>query len=216
MAAFPLPYGVPAMRLVELDLALTAEKLPAGVARLLADARQRIAALEEESRAAFPAFVPSDYELVYRALTAIKSARLSTGRRFLEWGSGVGAATCLAALVEFDAAGIEVESRLVDIAVNLARQHGMPVQFVCGSFVPDGCEPRLDATGDVAWLSAGGADGYAALELDPDDFDLVFAYPWPGEEQVIFDLFADCAAVGALLLTYHGQDGVRLQRKVRR
>ena len=42
------------------------------------------------------------------------------------------------------------------------------------------------------------------------------AYPWPGEEQVIFDLFTDYAAVGALLLTYHGQDGVRLARKVRR
>jgi hypothetical protein len=44
----------------------------------------------------------------------------------------------------------------------------------------------------------------------------VFAYPWPGEEQVIFDLFADTASVGALLLTYHGIDGVRLQRKVKR
>jgi hypothetical protein len=54
------------------------------------------------------------------------------------------------------------------------------------------------------------------LQLDPDDFDIIFAYPWPGEEQVIFDLFADNAAVGALLLTYLGQEGLRLQRKVKR
>ena len=32
----------------------------------------------------------------------------------------------------------------------------------------------------------------------------------------IFDLFTDYAATGALLLTYHGQDGLRLQRKVKR
>ena len=44
---------------------------------------------------------------------------------------------------------------------------------------------------DVAWLTTTGPDGYDELELEPDDFDVVFAYPWPGEEQVIFDLFAD-------------------------
>ena len=69
--------------------------------------------------------------------------------------------------------------------------------------------PRLDWADDVAWLSTDGPDGYEELELEPDDFDVVFAYPWPGEEQVIFDLFADSAAVGALLLTYHGHEGVQ-------
>jgi hypothetical protein len=68
---------------------------------------------------------------------------------------------------------------------------------------------------DVAWLTTTGPDGYEELETEPDEYDVVFAYPWPGEEQVIFDVFADCAAVGALLLTYHGQEGLRLQRKVR-
>ncbi len=56
----------------------------------------------------------------------------------------------------------------------------------------------------------------ADLDLEPEDFDLVYAYPWPGEEKVIFDLFESCASVGALLLTFHSQDGLRLQRKVRR
>ena len=46
--------------------------------------------------------------------------------------------------------------------------------------------------------------------------DVVFSYPWPGEEQVIFDVFEASAAVGALLLTYHGQEGMKLQRKVKR
>jgi hypothetical protein len=104
----------------------------------------------------------------------------------------------------------------VSLADELAKKHHLATEFACGSFVPAGSERRLDLAGDVTWLSSGGRDGYEQLQLDPDDFDVVFAYPWPGEEQVIFDLFADHAAVGALLLTYHGQEGLRLQRKIRR
>jgi SAM-dependent methyltransferase len=204
------------MALVEIELTLCPDAIPARVANLLADAEQQIAALEDQSRATIPAFVPSDFELVYRALAAIKSSNLATGRRFLEWGSGTGIVTCLAVWLEFDAAGIEIEPKLVRIAEQLAKKHRVAAQFACGSFVPHGAEPHLDFAADVAWLSSEGPDGYEPLELEPDDFDVVFAYPWPGEEQVIFDLFAEYAAVGALLLTYHGQEGVRLQRKMRR
>jgi hypothetical protein len=104
----------------------------------------------------------------------------------------------------------------VDVAEALARQHRITTQFIRGSFIPPGAEPRLESPDDVTWLTTTGPDGYHELQLDPDDFDVVFAYPWPGEEQTIFDLFDDCAATGALLLTFHGQDGIRLQRKVKR
>jgi hypothetical protein len=204
------------MRLVDVKLTLNADSLPVHVAALLADAKQQILTIEEESRASIPAFVPSDFELVYRALSAIQSNHLATGRRLVEWGSGLGVVTCLAVWAGFDAVGIEIESKLVHLAEELARKHRAAAQFACGSFVPDGAELRAEHSGDTLWLSSEGPDGYAELELEPDDFDVVFAYPWPGEEQVIFDLFTDCAAVGALLLTYHGQDGVRLARKVRR
>ena len=130
------------------------------------------------------------------ALAALQAAQLATGRRFIEWGSGVGVVSCLAALGGFDAVGIEIETSLVDIAEELAADHGIAVQFARGSFVPPGAEPSIDLAGDVAWLSTEGDDGYAELELEPDDFDVVFAYPWPGEEQVIFDLFADTSSVG--------------------
>ena len=98
---------------------------------------------------------------------------------------------------------------------SLADDHGIARQFACGSFVPHGAEPQRRLAGDVAWLSTDGPDGYDELDSSPTTSTSIFAYPWPGEEQVIFDLFADCAAVGALLLTYHGQEGLRLQRKVR-
>ena len=190
--------------------------VPPQVIVLLADAQLRIEALDETMRVEIPAFVPSNFDLVYRALAELNRSNLTTGQRFVEWGSGLGVVACLASCAGFDSVGIEIEPKLVEMAKEIARDHKIDVQFACGSFVPDGLEPRVDWAGGVAWLSTNGPDGHEELELDPDDFDVVFAYPWPGEEQVIFDLFADVAAVGALLLTYHGIDGVKLQRKVKR
>jgi predicted O-methyltransferase YrrM len=141
---------------------------------------------------------------------------LTTGERFLEWGSGIGVVTCLAAQIGFDAVGIEIEASLVEIARRLATDHDIDVEFACGSYVPAGAEPLVDTVGEVTWLRTDRPDCYAELELDPEDFDVVFAFPWPGEEQVIFDLFASCAAVGTLLVSYHSQEGLRVQRKVRR
>lgn len=203
------------MSLVEVELIVSAEPLPDDVAWLIADAQKRVEAFSDEHAASVPAFVPSDFETVYRGLAAIASRRLATGRRFVEWGSGIGVITCLAEGLGFDAVGIEIDSQLADIAEALAEEHGMTAQFARGSFLPPGSQPRLEMPDDVAWLTTHGPDGYEVLEMEPDEFDLVFAYPWPGEEEVIFDVFAGCGAMGALLLTYHGQDGLKLQRKVR-
>ena len=207
---------MPTRRLADVEFEPRKVAIPANVAALLADAQQRIDALDNTTRIEIPAFVPSNFELAYRALAEVNAANLATGRRFIEWGSGIGVVACLASCVGFDAVGIEIEPKLVGIARELAVEHGIAVQFACGSFIPDGVVPRVDWVDGVAWLTTTGHDGHEELELEPDDFDVVFAYPWPGEEQVIFDLFADTAAVGSLLLTYHGLDGVRLQRKVKR
>ena len=204
------------MRLVDVDFEPAAIVMPDDVRRYVAAARHRIDQMEESEREAIPAFVPSDFGDVYRALQHVYHTRIATGRRFIEWGSGLGVVACMASLVGFDAVGIEIEPLLVKIARSLAERFEIEVQLACGSFVPSGAESLVDSAGEVTWLRTDVPDAYAELELDPDDFDLVFAYPWPGEEQVIFDLFKHCASVGALLLTYHSQDGVRLQRKVRK
>jgi hypothetical protein len=205
-----------ANRLIDIELTLTGEPIPANIIALVADARQRIDTLEDMSRAAMPAFVPSDFEMVYRALAAVNAANLTTGRRFLEWGSGIGVITCLATQLGFDSVGIEIEQPLVGLAQSLAESHSIETQFVCGSFVPNDVNVHIDSPDDFAWITTDAPSAYEELGLEPDDFDLIFAYPWPGEEDVIFKLFADCAAAGALLLTYHGLEGVRLQRKTNR
>lgn len=205
----------PTSRLANLELKLSDQPLPPATVALIADARARIDELEDKSRAAMPAFVPSDFELAARALAAIRAADLSMGRQFLEWGSGIGTITCLAAQLGYDATGIEIEQPLVDIADRLAAAHDLDAQFHCGSFIPAGEDIELDTPDDFAWLTTDAPTAYDDLDLAPDDFDLIFAYPWPGEEQIIFDLFARHAATGALLLTYHGLEGIRLQRKTR-
>jgi hypothetical protein len=209
------------MRLVEIDLQLNRALLPEdvvpdNVAALLADAQVRLQQYDAKFQASIPAFVPSDFELVYHALAHIADTQLAAGHRFLEWGSGIGVVACLASLVGFDAIGIEIEAPLVEIAESLAADHGIDAEFACGSYVPSGAEPFVDIAGEVTWLRTDRPDSYADLDLEPEDFDVIYAYPWPGEEQVIFDLFQHAAATGSLLLTYHSQDGLRLQRKVRR
>ena len=43
---------------------------------------------------------------------------------------------------------------------------------------------------------------------------MIFAYPWPDEEQLIEALLERHAGEGALLLTNHGGQDLRLRRKV--
>ncbi|MEM8866285.1 MAG: hypothetical protein AAGF31_12135 [Planctomycetota bacterium] len=204
------------MRLKPVQLSPPSQILPARVIDLLDDADERIERLQHDLRdRPIAAFVPSDFATAYHALDQINELNLAPGHRFVEWGSGAGVVTCLASLLGWDAVGIEIEDDLVDLAESIAEDHEVEVEFVRGSFVPEDCHADLAEQRDINWLRTDGVDAYQWLELDPDDFDLVFAYPWPGEEQIVFEIFAECGAVGALLLTYHGQEGLRLQRKIR-
>lgn len=208
-------------RLTEIDLTIPHGELPPAVRRLLDDADDWVERFHHEHRdRPVPAFVACDFVQAYHALQQVSELSLAPGGRFAEWGSGVGAVTCLGSLLGFDAIGIEIEDDLVDVAEALADEHGIEAEFVRGSFVPAGGEEILETNAynlarNVTWLQPGGNDAYEELGLDPDDFDLVYAYPWPGEEDTIYDLFAEYAGVGALLMTHHGENGMRLQRKRR-
>ncbi len=162
----------------------------------------------------YPAFIPSDAESVYRALRTIAETHLAPGRRFCEWGSGFGLTAGLASVLDFDACGIEIHQELVTEAERLAKHFGIAVDFVCGSLVPHGGEKIANRTSDFAWLHPEADDAYEQLGLEVEDFDVIFAYPWPGEEFAIDDLFERYAATGALLATYHGVQGMRVQRKM--
>ena len=103
--------------------------------------------------------------------------------------------------------------RLVDAAEQLARDFDLPVEFVCGSFIPKGAQVVPEADNGFAWLVTDKGNTEEELGLDTDDFGVIFAYPWPDEERLIGNLFERYAAVGAVLVAHHGGQEFRLRRK---
>ncbi len=202
------------MPLVELDLSTDNTDVPGDVGSFLREAERRIERFQRAGR--LPAFVPSDYSSAYRALRYLAESGAAPGNVFCEWGSGFGVVACLAAMLDFDACGIEIEGELVDAARELADDFGLPASFVRGSFIPEGSLARPDPVDGFSWLSTDERGGYDELGLGPDVLDVVFAYPWPDEETFTGEVFGQFAAPGALLLTYHGGETFRLRRKVRR
>ena len=199
------------MALEDLELLIGGTTVPGDVRAFLREARRRIARFTRGRR--IPGFVPSDFARTYHALRALAAADLAPGNLFCEWGSGFGVVACLAAMLDFDAFGIEIEGELVDAARQLAGAFGLPVEFVHGSFIPGG-ENAIEPGDRFAWLTTRGGGTEEELRLGPADFAVIFAYPWPDEEQLIEALFERHAGAGALLLTNHGGQDLRLRRKV--
>jgi hypothetical protein len=199
------------MPLVDVNLPIGMTAVPSEVCRFLREAERRIERFQLTGRV--PGFVPCDFERAYAVLRDLAAADLAPGNLFCEWGSGFGVVACLAAMLDFDASGIEIERELVEATRRLADDFGLPAEFICGSFVPPGGEAHVLAGGRYAWLTTEADQAYAELGLRPDDLDVIFAYPWPDEERVIRDLFERYAAVGAVLVTYHGGADFQLRWK---
>ncbi len=199
------------MSLLDLDLACTREAPPADVLVFLREAERRIDRFQRDHH--IPGFVPSDFAHAYDALRALAASNLPRGNLLCEWGSGFGVVACLACMLDFDVCGIEIEGELVDEARKLAEDFDLPVEFVRSSFIPPGSDGCLAPDSSFGWLNTDRDCTSQELAYDPDDFDVIFAYPWPDEEHAIAALFARHASSGALLLTYHGEDELRLRRK---
>jgi hypothetical protein len=182
--------------------------MPRAVASFLREANRRIERFQ--LRGCVRGFVPSHFARTYQVLAALAAVDILPGNRFCEWGSGFGVVTCLAAMLDFDASGIEIEGDLVDAAEALAADFSLSVEFIRGSFMPCGSEALIARDAEYAWLSTE-QDGTSAVA--PDDFDVIFAYPWPDEECLTADMFTAYAGEGAVLVTYHGADEFRVRRK---
>jgi hypothetical protein len=205
-------YAAP-VPLIPVSLQPTTGPLPPRAAAFLADARARIDAwFERPGHRSGIGFIPSDYEAVWHGLTAVRQLQPDL-HRMLEWGSGFGVVTGFAALLGLDAHGIELDAELVDTSRTLLTAHGLRARLAAGSFVPDDYEGRdLD---DLETRTAlGAAAAYDELGADLGDFDLVFAYPWPTEEELYCDIFRRGADHGAVLLTWSAQEGLRAYRKL--
>jgi SAM-dependent methyltransferase len=157
---------------------------------------------------AFHAFVPGDYPAAARALARLRPHADS----FLELGSGVGVVAISAALLGYDAAGVEIDPWLVDRSNELAAEFGAEVAFGAGTFVPAGFQEVVDRQQTEIPTLLDGPCGYLDLGRDLDEFDLVYAFFWPGLEEMFFELMRRYGRPGALLLTYGGLEGYRVWR----
>ena len=162
-------------------------------------------------------FVPSDYTAIYQCLKVVYDTQLHTGSRFCEWGSGVGVVASLAAMIGFESFGIEYDNNLCTVAEGIREKFAVPFEVVNGSFIPAGVEDLIDD-------AFAAQNGELALHTDPDlayeemgyainDFNLIFAYPWPNDVELTCEIFDRCAAQGALLLAYYECGSIALYRK---
>lgn len=138
-------------------------------------------------------FIPSDARYAFQVLQwFLRTGALAKGAAFLEWGSGQGLVAILAALLGFDALGVEIDESLVAEAVALAARYDSQARFVHGSYDP--------ATAGLKIFTAATCDA-------------VYVYPWPREEGFFLRLFAATAPAGALLLMCLGPEDIRVYRK---
>ena len=179
------------------------------LAQLVEAVRDRVLALPGSDRGDY---VGSALSAVNRVLARIQAEGLASGPLFCEWGSGVGGVCAVAAINGFTPLGIEIQGELVEAARSMAKEFEFPMVFAEGTFLLPGDEDLAAATSHMR-LSFD-CHAWDALGVGPEDCDVVFAYPWPGEEACVDGVFRRHADPGALLLTFHDWDRVLVQRKI--
>lgn len=209
------------MSLEQLTLRLKPGEIPNDVATMLAEADRRCDDFFDAGLGRrFPRYLPSDPAIVYAAMVSLKEAGHVRGNVFCEWGCGFGVATCMASLIGYEAYGIEIEPGLADLANQLAVDHKIPVEILCISYLPEGYEEcegigGKDLLPPEATTSRGEfIDTTPSYDgLDPDEVDLFFVYPWPGQEELMLDLFKAVSSEDAILLIYHGEREIAAYRR---
>ena len=160
----------------------------------------------QQNEPSFEAYVSADYEEVFHSLVKLKK----TCHRFLEFGSGLGMATIMASRIGFEAYGIEMKSELVDYSRQYAEKYAPSALFATGSFVPSQFE-HDPSRGEESYCTAiDEFSAYEELEMDLDDFDLVYAYPWPTEHELYRNIVKQFASPHCQLLIYDAREGVLL------
>jgi SAM-dependent methyltransferase len=157
----------------------------------------------------FSSFVPADHAGACAMLRELRPRADS----FLELGSGAGVVTIAADLLGYDAYGIEIEPRLCDYARDLADEFGSDARFAVGSFLPDDFDAAAVLADADFHVTLDGTPAYDELGVGLADFDLVYAFPWPGEEELFVRLVREHGRRGTLLLTYDASEGFTVHER---
>ncbi len=202
------------MALREIPLHLSDEQLPTAVEAWIRAARERIELYWDSfSKQPLPQYVECDFDLVAVALKEVVDRELTDGRLFVEWGCGFAVVTGVAAILGLDAIGIEAEELLCTECRKLFEKNSIEAEIWQGNFLPAGARRLADDTDPLVSLTHSIAPAYEANNMRLDDFAIVFAYPWPGEEHFLKLVFDRYARPDALLLMFRGPYHMELYRK---
>lgn len=201
--------------LEELELEIDEdESMPADVKSFLDGSQQRLQEYWDRwSERPIEQYVASDFQYVWAALQSIARSGLLKGNSFVEWGCGFGVITGLAWYSGLSAVGIEAEAFLVDEGKKLLHEYAIRAELWHGNFLPAGAEKIARKQADHPSLFHQVASAYAEHDCDLNDFGLVFAYPWPGEEHFQREVFRRYAAPDSLLLMFRGPYQIELYRQ---
>ena len=203
----------------QIDYEAESPEVPDPFASLIQDADDRWEKFwAQKLNKRYPRYVASEPAQVYAALKHVRDEGLALGERFIEWGSGFGVATNLAAQLGFEATGIELEDDLVAIAESLAEKHQTGAEFIATTYIPEGY---------ISYDHVGGSDivpddsfgyqtepaRYDGMDIGLDEIDVFFVYPWPGEQEMILKLFKSVASEDAILIAYYGDQEICIYRK---
>ena len=198
---------------IQIPSSVDTTPIPAELAARITSARNEIEAFQDRwDCPQIEQFVAADYPLVYQCLNWTLQSQTLLGQRFLEWGSGFSIVSAIAAEMGLNAFGIEAERDLLAMGRKTIQTWNVSVELVEGNFLPPGAAQLADDP-MLPSLSHEVADGYAKIGLELDDFAMVYAYPWPGEDDFHEFVFDRYAASGALLMLFCGPNDVRLWRK---
>jgi hypothetical protein len=133
----------------------------------------------------------------------------------------------MAALLGYEAYGLEIDTELVRLSRAIARRLRIPVEILCTSLFPEGYEAYAGVDGvalvtPAASRSAPNANDagrrplrYEGMAIDIAAIGVFFAYPWPEEQELMQQLFDAVAREGAILVVYHTDTDIRVFRKLK-
>jgi hypothetical protein len=153
-------------------------------------------------------YVSADYQAIFDQLRNLRGRVNSV----LEWGSGLGVVSIMASRMGFEAYGIEVESKLVSLAEELAAKYDAKPTFAVGSFIPADFAEDPSRGIEFGRTSTTATAAYEDLDLELQDFDLIYAFPWPDEHAIYRRILRQHAADNALYLRYDAREGLSLSR----
>ncbi len=125
----------------------------------------------------------------------------------------------LAALLGFEAYGIEIEDALYRASCQLAHDFDLPVRFSHETFLPSGYDFYIDGIARSRHLIRAAADvpqrrWEHEWGVTSEDLDVVYVYPWPGETEFVEDLFDATAPEGALLMMGRDDGELQVMRRI--